>query len=90
MKLDLRASLCAGHRSEKENRYKRVEQAFLASRQGVIYSSNLRSTGNLWSRRVDSKAHELDGSRHGVMKLLLLKGADRKTSALLKGFWRRD
>ena len=28
MKLELRTSLCAGHRSEKENRYKRVEQAF--------------------------------------------------------------
>ena len=28
MKLELRTSLCAGLRSEKENRYKRVEQEF--------------------------------------------------------------
>ena len=28
MKFELRTRLCAGHRSEEENRYKRVEQAF--------------------------------------------------------------
>ena len=45
--------------------------------EGVIYSSIPCSTGNLWSSRVDSKAYESDGSPHGLMKLLLLKGADR-------------
>ena len=58
--------------------------------EGIILSSNSCSTGNLWSSRVDSKVHELDSSPYSVMKLLLLKGADRKMSILLEGCWGRD
>ena len=37
---------------------------------GGINTSDLYSTGRLWSRRVDSKVHKLDGFPHGVMVLL--------------------
>ena len=53
--------------------------------EGVKFLSNSCSSGNLWSSRVDSRVYELDGSPYSVMKLLLLKGVDRKTSILLKG-----
>ena len=53
-----------------------------------INSSNSYSTGNLWSRRVDSKVHELDDSPHGAMALLLHRERTESTSTsvLLKGF----
>ena len=38
---------------------------------GGMNTSNLYSTGSLWSRRVDSKVHKLDGFPHGLMVLLL-------------------
>ena len=43
---------------------------------GGINTSDLYSTMSLWSRRVDSTVHKLDGFPHGVMFLLLWR--DRK------------
>ena len=55
-----------------------------------LNASNSCSTGNPWSKRVDSKLHKLDGFPHGVVILLLWREWAESTSVLLKRSWRRD
>ena len=56
----------------------RVRENEIAVCLSGINSSNSYSTGNLWSRRVDSKVHELDGSPHGVVILLIRREQTEK------------
>ena len=57
---------------------------------GGINTSNLYSTGSLWSRKVDSKIHKLDGFPHGVMVLLLWRERSESTFILVEIFWGRE
>ena len=64
----------------------RVRRNEIAKCLNGINSSNSYLTGNLWSRRVDSNVHKLNGSPHSVV--ILLQGRERteKTSVLHERF----
>ena len=68
----------------------RVRRNEIAECLSGINLCNLYSTGNLWSRKVDSKVHELDSSPHGVVILLLWKKWIESMSVLLKRFCGRE
>ena len=70
--------------SKSERRHKSVPVG------NGINTSNSYSTANLWSRRVDSRVHELYGFPHGVMVLLLWRERTESKSVLLKRFWGRE
>ena len=75
------------HRCRHSNSQRRHKSVPIS---GGINTSKLYSTGNLWSRRVDSRVHKLDGFPHGVMVLLLWRERAESTSVLLERFWWRE
>ena len=57
--------ICRCRHSKSKRRHKSVPVS------GRITTSNLCSTGNPWSKRIDLRVHKLDGFPLGVMVLLL-------------------
>ena len=56
---------------------------------GGLNLSNSYSTGNPWSKRIDSRGHKLDGFAHGVVMLLLKGERTVITSVLFKKVLRK-